>query len=232
MIFTSTLIWYQTHRPKTNTQIYINPTCYVRTTYTQWIICRYKNLLYRGSQCLCFSKVTRLWKSYICWLHSTRRSPSSETKNTDWNGINEQNVHTTHTDKDNLRFRKGWLVWACNNPFFRTPSYGTILNPLPFFGKFRKLHPPPPPSTLFEILFLLWVSTKLLKFYRAMRCPFLFFNEIYNLFFWYMLDIALLRYPHVLEDVRYTNFLVWFSFNIAGFRCYTKNHIQKSVELV
>ena len=144
MIFTSTLIWYQTHRPKTNTQIYINPTCYVRTTYTQWIICRYKNLLYRGSQCLCFSKVTRLWKSYICWLHSTRRSPSSETTNTDWNGINEQNVHTTHTDKDNLRFRKGWLVWACNNPFFRTPSYGTILNPLPFFGKFRKLHPPLP----------------------------------------------------------------------------------------
>ena len=111
---------------------------------------------------------------------------------------------------------------------------GQFWTPFPFLGNFENYTPPPPPppSTLFEILFLLWVSTKLLKFYRAMRCPFLFFNEIYNLFFWYMLDIALLRYPHVLEDVRYTNFLVWFSFNIAGFRCYTKNHIQKSVELV
>ena len=221
MIFASTLIWYQTHRPKTNTQIYINPTCYVRTTYTEWIICRYKNLLYRGSQCLCFSKVTRLWKSYICWLHSTRRSPSSETKNTDWNGINEQNVHTAHTDKDKLAI----------TPFLEPLLMGQFWTPFPFLGNFENCTPTPP-STLFEILFLLWVSTKLLTFYRAMRCPFLFVNEIYNLFFWYMLDIVLLRYPHVLEDVRYTNFLVWFSFNVAGFRCYTKNHIQKSVELV
>ena len=37
-----------------------------------------------------------LYKTYICWLDSTRLSPSCEAQNTDRECVNEQNAHTTN----------------------------------------------------------------------------------------------------------------------------------------
>ena len=65
-------------------------------TKTFW----YKNVFYRGPQCLYCLKLAHLQKSFICLLDSRRVSPSCEIKNTDRNGINWQNSYTArHTER-------------------------------------------------------------------------------------------------------------------------------------
>ena len=39
--------------------------------HTEWTMCWYKKVFYRGPQCLCFSKNTHFQRSHICWLDST-----------------------------------------------------------------------------------------------------------------------------------------------------------------
>ena len=67
------------------------------------------------------------------------------TKNTDRIGVNEQNRHTTHKEKDNFRKGKLMLVIAPileQLPYFTNPYfYGKILN-LPLFEKISKTQPP------------------------------------------------------------------------------------------
>ena len=62
--------------------------------YTEWINCCYKNLLYRGPQCLCFSKNYSLGE-VTNLLIKFRKATSylQNTNNTDINGINEQKPH-------------------------------------------------------------------------------------------------------------------------------------------
>ena len=64
--------------------IYIMTTSYVLTvaicvTLKKWFP-DIKNLHYRLSRCPCFSKITDLYKSHICWLDSVRLSSSHETQ--------------------------------------------------------------------------------------------------------------------------------------------------------
>ena len=64
--------------------IYIMTTFYVLTvaicvTLKKWFP-DINNLHYRLSRCLCFSKITDLYKSHICWLDSIRLSSSHETQ--------------------------------------------------------------------------------------------------------------------------------------------------------
>ena len=94
MVFASTLIWYRTHR-KTHTkhtrtdrlqQIYkyiLKRPVTSRNNYLYytewWITYWYKNLLYRGPQYLCFSKIS-LAEVNICWLDSKRLYTFCETQ--------------------------------------------------------------------------------------------------------------------------------------------------------
>ena len=66
----------------------------------EWITWWNTNLIYRGQQCLSFSKITHMSKSYICWWNLTRVSPSWQTQNTDINGIFEENKHTHATKRE------------------------------------------------------------------------------------------------------------------------------------
>ena len=64
--------------------IYIMTTFYVLTvaicvTLKKWFP-DINNLHYRLSRCLCFSKITDLYKSHTCWLDSIRLSSSHETQ--------------------------------------------------------------------------------------------------------------------------------------------------------
>ena len=60
---------------RANTHIFkyiLTPPLHTANLYcTEWVTCWNKNLFYRRSQCLSFSKITHLQKSYICWLDST-----------------------------------------------------------------------------------------------------------------------------------------------------------------
>ena len=59
---------------------------------------------------MCFSKNYSLVEAiYISWLDAIKLSSFSETNNTDRNGVNKQNTHTKHPEKDNTG--KGYLVW-------------------------------------------------------------------------------------------------------------------------
>ena len=75
-------------------------------------------------QCLFFSKIILMWKSFINWYDAIRLGTSCETNNTDRKGVNKQkthmhthtHTHNTHThthpkhsEKDNTE--KGQLVW-------------------------------------------------------------------------------------------------------------------------
>ena len=93
---------HRTHRPQqTNThiQIYMNTTS-AHNSYPvrYWITCWNENLLYWSPNCLSFSKITHLQKSYI-WFHWRRQGFSCETQNSNWNTINEQSTCTTHRER-------------------------------------------------------------------------------------------------------------------------------------
>ena len=66
------------------------------------------------------------------------------TKNTDRIGVNEQNRHTTHKEKDNFRKGKLMLVIAPilgQPPIFPTRIFMGKFWTHPFLRKFRKLNP-------------------------------------------------------------------------------------------
>ena len=73
--FTGALIWYHTQTHAQHNQgsvnwhthrIYIYTTCYVLTAAT------FMKLIDYFPQCLLFSKIIQLQKSYICWLDAIR----------------------------------------------------------------------------------------------------------------------------------------------------------------
>ena len=68
--------------------------------YIEWITFQYISLLYKGLQCLFCSKITHLYKSYICWLDSTRLSPSCEAQSILIEMIKMGKIHTPHTERN------------------------------------------------------------------------------------------------------------------------------------
>ena len=63
-------------------------------------------------QCLFFSKIIHLWKSYICWLNAIYKTRFFlwNTNNIDRNDVNKQNTHIKHSEKDNTG--KGSNNWT------------------------------------------------------------------------------------------------------------------------
>ena len=91
MAFSRTLIWYHTRKQihtahigaKRLTHKYILTTplmCSQQLSALNESLTDIRNLLYRDSQYLCFSKITDLQKSAICWLDSVRIVTSCETQ--------------------------------------------------------------------------------------------------------------------------------------------------------
>ena len=74
-----------------------------------------QNLLYRGPQCLCFSKITQLQKTNNCWSDLKTISLLWNTKNNDRNSADHQNIHTTHRDSN---LGKGYLVLVSDTLLF------------------------------------------------------------------------------------------------------------------
>ena len=59
------------------------------------------NLLYQGPQCLCFWKITVKVINLLLWFIKTKFFLGNA-KNTDRDGIKEQNTHTTYWKKVTL----------------------------------------------------------------------------------------------------------------------------------
>ena len=111
------VFWFHiTHRQKltghTRTNI-VTETC--KYILTLPVICaQQQHVLHWMSKCLIQKftlrnfKMSLLFKNYslvevICVLIRFNKFPLSNTKNTDKNGINGQNTHTTDREKDNFR---------------------------------------------------------------------------------------------------------------------------------
>ena len=108
IVFACTLIWYHTHRQtekiqgpieiETHINIYCNHLLRAHNSYlyySDWITCWYKNLLYEGPQCNCFSKIT--CRSHISanYIQQDQVLPVKHKEDRNRNGLNEQNTHTT-----------------------------------------------------------------------------------------------------------------------------------------
>ena len=95
---------------------------------TEWITFCYKNLFYRGPQYFYFLNITHLWKPCICWLDFVNKILSFmwNTRNTDRNSINGQNIHPTHTETKNITLERVSQWWPKIGPkiLHNVPSRG------------------------------------------------------------------------------------------------------------
>lgn len=78
-------------------------TCTKQLPALHQITCWHKNLHYRGPTCLCFSNITHLQKSYICWWDSGNNALSGKiTKDSAYKSLVDKNtVFSIYQQKHN-----------------------------------------------------------------------------------------------------------------------------------
>ena len=103
-------------------------------------------------QCLLFSRITHLRRSYICWLDSMRLTPSRETQKILIEMVLTNKTHTHTRARTSVWWKIRLVSMKINDTLFfkKHPLfdqhllfYGKNLNRIPFFAKIEKTQPSP-----------------------------------------------------------------------------------------